>query len=424
MTTRTINLPPTAFSATVRVPGDKSLSHRALICSAMAEGRSEVLGAGPGGDIASTRRVLAALGVELDGASVVSKGVAGWRRPEAVLDCGNSGTTMRLMAGALAAQSFTATLIGDASLNRRPMRRLVPPLEALGARIEVDEDGSPPVTVGGSGPLAGASTSVGIASAQVRSAFELAAVQASGPSEIDSPGGFRDHTERWLEHFGLGRRLTPTRFAVSPGAIPAARYEVPGDPSSAAFVWTLAALRRGSEVTTPDISLNPGRIGFLQIIEGFGAEVEAEVTGTVHGDPVGTVTVRGRGLFGTDVSGELAVAALDELPLVAVLGALGEGVTRVRDARELRSKESDRIVSTVDMIRALGGGAEALEDGFVVIGTGFLDPGEVDSAHDHRIAMAAAVAAAGVDGDVRIQDATIAGISWPGFYEQVEALWS
>ena len=422
---RTICLPRGSFATTAHVPGDKSLSHRAYIFAGFADGISEVTGAGPGADVVSTRHVLGALGVSIEGATVTSPGIDGWRPAPGPLDCGNSGTTLRLLAGALAGRPFTSTLTGDDSLRRRPMRRLVAPLGALGGLVRVTEPGgTPPVTVGGGVALRGAETTVDLASAQVRSAFELAALQAEGSSRIEGPGGYRDHTERWLEAFGLGVRLSPTRFEVRPGPVPPGRYAVPGDPSSAAYLWALAAMRRGAAVTTPDVSLNPGRIGFLQILEAFGAEIAAEVTGSLLGDPVGTVTVRGRGLFATEVGGELATAALDELPLVAVLGALAEGITVVGGAAELRAKESDRIVSTVDMVRALGGGAEPTEDGFVVVGTGFLEPGRVETEGDHRIAMAAAVAAAGVDGEVQIADAAVAGVSWPGFYEAVEGLWS
>jgi 3-phosphoshikimate 1-carboxyvinyltransferase len=423
--TRAINLPRGSFTATVHVPGDKSLSHRAYIFSAFAEGRSEVAGAGPGADVASTRQVIGALGITIDGTTVTSPGIADWTAAPGALDCGNSGTTLRLLAGALVGRPFVSTLTGDASLRRRPMRRLVGPLTALGGAVAVTEPGgTPPVTVGGTDGLRGAATTIDLASAQVRSAFELAALQADGPSTIEGPGGYRDHTERWFETLGLGVRRSPTQFEVRPGPVPPARYDVPGDPSSAAYLWALAAMRRNATVTTPDVSLNPGRIGFLQILEGFGAEISAEVTGSLLGDPIGTVTVSGRGLFATEVGGELATAALDELPLVAVLGALAEGITVVGDATELRAKESDRIVSTVQMIHALGGGAEPTDDGFIVVGSGFLEPGRVRSAGDHRIAMAATVAAAGVDGAVEVEDAAVVGVSWPGFYDVVEGLWS
>ena len=424
MTDLTINPPRGGFHAEVTVPGDKSLSHRALILAAMAKGESRVSGLGPGADVAATGELLGALGVDVGGAIVASSGVEAWTKADEPLDCGNSGTTLRLMAGALAGRPFTSTLTGDESLRARPMRRLVAPLTALGATVALSEGDTAPLEVGAHKPLVGADVALDLASAQVRTAFALAALQAEGPSTIESPAGYRDHTERWLEAMGLGTRLDGTAFRIDPGPVPPTDYEIPGDPSSAAYLWAAAAISRGSEVTTPGIVLNPGRIGFLQILEMFGAVIEASVTGSILGDAVGTVTVRGHGLFAAEVSGPLAVAALDELPLVAVLGALGEGITVVRDAQELRAKESDRIESTVNMIRALGGGAESTEDGFAVVGTGWLEPGTVASAGDHRIAMAAAVAATGATGPITIEDAGVAAVSWPGFYEQLEATWS
>ncbi len=420
----TLQPPSGPFRAEVRVPGDKSLSHRAYLLAAMAGGVSEVANPGPGRDVASTRSAVARLGATVDGSRVSGPGVAAWGDPGAPLDCGNSGTTMRLLAGALAGRPFRSTLTGDASLNRRPMRRLVAPLAALGATVELTERGTAPIRVGGDGLLHGADVELEIASAQVRSAFAFAALQADGPSRVSSPPGFRDHTERWLETMGLGEREDGRAFRVFPGPVPPFRYEIPGDPSSAAFLWAAAAILPGSTVVTPGVCLNPGRIGFLQVLEAMGAVIEGEVTGSLLGDPVGTVTVHGRGLHATRVEGELAVAALDELPLVAVLGAYAEGVTTVADAAELRVKESDRIATTVALIRDLGGGAEPHQDGFSVLGTGFLDAGTVESAGDHRMAMAAAVAATGATGPVRIVDSDVADVSWPGFYRALEALWS
>jgi 3-phosphoshikimate 1-carboxyvinyltransferase len=252
----------------------------------------------------------------------------------------------------------------------------------------------------------------------------LAAVQAEGATLISGPGGYRDHTERRFTSMGLGEGVGPGRFRVDPGPVPPVEYRIPGDPSSAAFLWAAAALRPGSTVTTPGVSLNPGRIGFLQILESFGAEIAAEVTGSVLGDPVGTVAVTGHGLFAVEVPPELAVPTLDELILVGVLGAVAEGVTVVRGAAELRTKESDRIAGTVGLVRSLGGAAEPTDDGFAVVGTGSLDPGRVATHGDHRLAMAAAVAAVVVEGTVVVEDAGVAGVSWPGFYEVMEGLWS
>lgn len=412
-----------AFEADVSVPGDKSLSHRALLFAGMAAGDSLVEGLGPGADVASTAAALRSLGVDIDGDRVRSPGVRGWTQPDQPIDCGNSGTTMRLLAGILATSSIRATLLGDASLSRRPMRRLVAPLEALGGHIETS-GGTSPLTVGGVERASGANVVIEEASAQVRTAFELAALAADEPSVIDSPPGFRDHTERWLSAIGRGEWTGSTSFAVHPGAIPPARYQVPGDPSSAAYLWACAAISPGSSVTTRAVSLNPGRLGFLQILDAMGATVEAVVTGATGGDPVGDVVVTGQYLRGTSVDGDLVASALDELPLVAVLGAYAEGITSVRDASELRAKESDRIDAVVQMVRSLDGGAEARADGFDVVGTGFLGGGVVETFHDHRIAMAAAIAATRATEPVTIIDATVAGVSWPGFYAALEGLWS
>lgn len=425
MNDRTISYPPEPFQATVAVPGDKSLSHRALILGAMAAGRSRAIGLAPGADVAATVAALRALGVSVDAGWIDSPGVEGWSDPGAPLDCGNSGTTMRLLAGALAGRSFASTLTGDASLLARPMRRLVGPLGALGAMVTVAEPaGTPPVTVYPVPRLHGATVAIDLASAQLRTAVALAAMQAEGATVIAGPVGYRDHTERWLEALGRGAPHGADGFRIDPGPLPTAEYRIPGDPSSAAVLWAMAALRRGSAITTPGVSLNPGRIGFLQILERFGAVISAEVTGSVLGDPVGTVTVTGGGLFGLEVPESLAAATLDELILVGVLGAVAEGMTVVRGAAELRTKESDRIAGTVDLIRRLGGGAEATEDGFAVVGMGELDPGTVHSRGDHRLAMAAAAAAVAVDGAVVIEDADAVSVSWPGFYEVMERLWS
>ncbi len=423
MSVRIVEPPLRPFSATVRVPGDKSLSHRALLFAAMAGGTSRVSGLGPGADVASTSAILRKLGVEIGGERVDSPGVEQWRASPDPLDCGNSGTTMRLLAGALSGRPFRSTLDGDASLRSRPMRRLVAPLGELGARVEVSSDGTPPLVVGG-GDLYGARVEIPLATAQVRSAVALAALQAEGPTTIVSPPGYRDHTERWLSTLGRGTSTAPTEFRVEPGAIPAAEYEIPGDTSSAAYLWAAAATVPGSRVTTPEISLNAGRLGFLEVLERMGATVTAEVTGDIYGDPIGSVTVVGGELRATEVSGSLVTATIDELPLVAVLGTYAEGVTVVRDAAELREKESDRVESTVEMIRMLGGAAEPAADGFSVLGVGFVEAGAVTSAGDHRLAMAAAVAAAGARGPVTIDGAEAVAVSWPEFFDDLEFMWS
>lgn len=427
MTTRELFPPGGEFAASVTLPGDKSLSHRALMFSAMAEGSSEISGLGTGQDIKNSAAALSQLGVDYSAAngsiSVTSPGVADFDEPGGAIDCGNSGTTMRLLTGMLSSQPFATTLIGDDSLSKRPMDRLVEPLSVLGASISTATAGTPPVRVMPVATLQGGEVVLKTPSAQLRTAFELAAVQAVGDSVVTSPPGYRDHSERWLETVGLGERKDDT-FVVHPGAMPATSYDLPGDTSSAAFLWAAAAIKTGSEVTTPNITLNAGRIGFLEVLERMGAEVDASVDRAILGDPVGTVRVRGAGLRAVSIDGALTIASLDELPLLAIVASFAEGITTVSDATELRVKESDRIKSTCEMVRALGGGAEATDDGFEVVGLGWLDGGKVSSYGDHRIAMSAAVAATGARGPVRIMGAEAAAVSWPDFFETLEAVWS
>lgn len=423
MARRVITNPDARLLASIQVPGDKSLSHRALIFAAISEGDSLVTGLGSGEDVRRTIEAIRALGVMVEGPEIRSPGSSNWTEPSAPIDCGNSGTTMRLLAGVLSTSDVRVTLIGDESLSARPMNRLVAPLEALGGRIAPSNGGTAPISVGGATDVRGTSFAIDMASAQIRSAFELAALAAPAPSVIDSPPGFRDHTERWLMTAGRGEWATATAFRVNPGPIPPARYDVPGDPSSAAYLWAVAAIHRGSEVLTPNISLNPGRLGFLQVLDEMGAEVEAVVTGSIGGDPVGDVKVTGRTLSAVDVSGDLVASTLDELPLLAVVAAFAEGITTVSNAEELRAKESDRIASTTAMIQALDGAIEPASDGFQVVGTGFLGGGEVNSLGDHRIAMAAAVAGLRADGPVEIVGAECAAVSWPAFYDTLEEMW-
>jgi 3-phosphoshikimate 1-carboxyvinyltransferase len=400
------------------------MSHRALLLAGMAHGRSSLHGLGPGRDIEATAAGLRSLGVTVSDEVVDSPGVTAWTAPSRTLDAGNSGTTLRLLAGALAGRPFRVTLVGDESLMRRPMRRLVEPLGALGAAVTVGDEGTPPVVVQG-GALRGSAVKLPIPSAQVRTAVALAALQAEGATTVDSPPGFRDHTERWLAGFGLGRWVTSTQFRVEPGPVPPVAYALPGDPSSAAYVAAAAALSAGSDVHLRDISLNPGRTGFFDVLEMMGAIVVRSVTGGVHGDPVGDVTVRAASLRGVRLRGSLTARTIDELPLVAALAGAAGGETEVRDAAELTVKESDRIRAVVAMIRALGGSAEPYEDGFVVAGLeGRYRGGTVDAAGDHRIAMAAAVAATFSEQPVTVRGFEVVDVSWPGFRDALEAVWS
>lgn len=421
--TRVFLGPGRPFRGDITVPGDKSLSHRALILAAMSPGTSRITGLGPGLDVNATRLAIEALGATVSSSNdtVTVVGGRGRWHPPGTLDCGNSGTTMRLLSGALAAAPFTSTLVGDLSLSRRPMTRLVGPLAALGAVITTSAGGTAPIVVEGR-PLVGAAVSLEIPSAQVRTAVSLAALKADGTTTITSPPGFRDHTERWLTALGMGRWISDSTFEITPAEVPALELTIPGDPSSAAFMWAAAALVAGSEVTTRGVSLNPGRTGFLEILDRMGADVDVAPTGDVLGDPSGDVTVRHRPLSGIRVEGRQSAAAIDELPLVAILASAADGETVVADAAELRVKESDRLSGTVQLVTALGGDAEERPDGFAVRGQP-LSAGVVDADGDHRLAMAAAVAASG-GGRVEVVGFDATSVSWPGFDVALEGLWS
>ncbi|MEX0826482.1 MAG: 3-phosphoshikimate 1-carboxyvinyltransferase [Acidimicrobiia bacterium] len=411
--------PSAPFHATVMVPGDKSMSHRSLILAAMARGKSRILHLGGGADVESTRAALRLFGVTVGPDEVASSGIDGWTQPAGAVDAGNSGTTMRLLAGAVAGRPFATTFEGDRSLMSRPMERLATALRSLGAGVSVGADGRPPVTVIGA-MLHGAHVEIAIPSAQLRTAAALAALQASGATSISSPPGYRDHTERWLAALGLGSGDAP--FVVNPGAVPPLEIDLPGDSSSAAFLWVSAAVNRGSTVLTERVTLNPGRIGLLAILKRMGAEVTAFETERVLGDPVGDVEVTGSGLAGVEVRGVETVQAIDELPALAVAAAYAAGPTVVADAAELRAKETDRIAAIVAMIRGLGGRARVTSDGFEIEPVP-LTGGTVDSRGDHRIAMAAAVAA-GSGVEVEVDGFGVAGVSWPGVEHALEAMWS
>ncbi len=405
------------------MPGDKSLGHRSLIMAAMAAGRSRISGLPPGADIASTRRAIEAIGVSVSDVQVDSPGIGAWKTPEEPIDCGNSGTTMRLLCGALAGSAVTATLVGDESLLRRPMGRIVEPLRLLGASVAAAPGGTAPLQVAGSS-LRGTRVALDLASAQVRTTTALAALNAAGPTTISSPPGFRDHTERWLAHLGLGRFGDEQTFVVEPGPVPPLDVVLPGDPSSAAFLWTAAALVPGARVMTPGVSLNPGRTGILDILTAMGAEVTVEPGEPLMGDPTGTVIVAGGDLRGITVRGPLTTRTLDELPLVAVLGAAAEGTTTICDAAELQVKESDRIATGMALAAAAGGEVRGNEDGMIIVGGEGSAPGTVGAAGDHRVAMAGAVAALARRSTVTVDGFSAVQVSWPGFADVLEALWS
>ncbi|MFI5053135.1 MAG: 3-phosphoshikimate 1-carboxyvinyltransferase [Acidimicrobiia bacterium] len=410
----------------LRVPGDKGISHRVLLFAAMADGRSRAFGLAGGDDVFRTRRALGQLGVQIkpagSGVTVLGRGVDGITEPGAVIDCGNSGTSLRMLAGLLAGRPFLSVLTGDNSLVERPMGRLVVPLRAMGAQIDGRAEASrAPLVVRGGG-LVGGRHALPVASAQVKTALILAALQASGTTEITEPSASRDHTERMLGALGAPvTRLDERAVRVTAGAPVPLELEVPGDPSSAAFWVVAATITSGSEVTIEGVALNPTRIAFVDVLCRMGAEIEIATTGEQLGEPVGELHVVARPLHATTIEGAEIPWVIDEIPALAVAAAFAEGVTEIRDAAELRVKESDRIATVRDLLSALGVGVETSADGLAIHG-GRPQAALVDSHGDHRIAMAGAVAANAIHGESRVRNWRAVASSYPEFTDDLAVL--
>lgn len=429
------------------VPGDKSVSHRAGLLAAAARGRTEITNYSSSADCASTLEALRALGVsiERDGSTVrvegrgTDKGGPRFRKPPAPLDCGNSGTTMRLLAGLLAAQPFTSTLVGDESLSRRPMRRVVEPLELMGARLST-EDGHAPLRVEGRAPLRAIEYTTPVASAQVKSCVLLAGLGAEGTTRVRESEHTRDHTERMLRWFGVnvvtgfGQEREGESghfFAELEGTsrLEARDIVVPGDMSSAAFLLAAAAMLEGSELHVEGVGLNETRAGVIETLRAFGADVSETDARERCNEPVGDVCARGAGRLGSVEGGAVVLrgaaipSLIDELPLLAVVGSQAAGGVEIRDARELRVKESDRIGAVVENLRALGAEVEEYEDGLRVEGRTRLRGARLRSFGDHRIAMAFAVAALTADGETYIEGAEeCVAVSFPEFFPLLESV--
>jgi 3-phosphoshikimate 1-carboxyvinyltransferase len=411
------------------VPGDKSIAHRYALLAALAEGRSTLTHFAPGADCRSTLACLRGLGVDVEDGpagtvTLLGRGFGQLRSPAAALDAGNSGTTLRLLAGVLAGHPFSTTLVGDASLSRRPMRRIIAPLERMGARIEA-ADGHPPMTIHG-GRLHGIAHHPETPSAQVKSAVLLAGLHADGTTSVAEPAATRDHTERALTAFGGHVTVDGLTVSVTGGEqLQGRTLAVPGDFSSAAFWLVAAAALPGSRVTIEGVGLNPTRIGLLEVLRRFGARVHVEVTATEAGEPRGVVTVEGDRTGTLDIAPGEVPGLIDELPAIAALAAHGGQVT-VRGASELRVKESDRIGALVAGFRGLGIDADERADGFVICGPaqGSARPsgGTADARGDHRMAMAFAIAALAAEQPSTIDGSDAVAISYPGFFETLGRL--
>ncbi len=418
--------PASGIHAELTVPGDKSISHRAIMLAALSNGRGEVTGFLPSEDCLSTMKAFQQLGIEItrpDETTVVIEGRRGQFTPPAVdIDCGNSGTTMRLLCGILAAQPFRCRLTGDASLSRRPMRRVIDPLTQMGAKITAEgAGGCAPLVIEG-GPLKAISYTVPVASAQVKSAVLLAGLFAKGTTKVTEPEQSRDHTERMLAWHLLRPRKNGLTVSVHGSQTLESRdFSVPGDISSAAFWLVAAAAHPGSHLMVRHVGLNPARTGVLAVLIRMGAHV-SEIVESSDCEPVGAVEVRGARLRATTIGGSEIPNVIDELPILAVAAALAEGRTVIKDARELRVKETDRIAAVARNLRAFGVQVDEREDGMEIEGGSTLQGAEVESFGDHRIAMAFAILGLFAEGESLIKDTDCVNTSYPGFYETLRKL--
>jgi 3-phosphoshikimate 1-carboxyvinyltransferase len=426
---------PRGVRGRVRPPGDKAISHRYALLAALADGRSEIRGYSTGGDCASTLRCLRDLGVSIEETrrdtsgvqlSITGRGLGGLQVPSGVLDAGNSGTTIRMLAGILSAHPFSATMTGDESLQRRPMRRVIVPLERMGARIG-SQDGRPPLSIQGTTSIQPIEFSPEVPSAQVKTAVLLAGLHANGTTTVHEPLATRDHTERALRAFGVRVEVGGRSVSVEGGQRLTARtLDVPGDISSAAFWMVAAASLPGSEIVIESVGVNPTRTGILDVLRRMGADLHVDGAqiprdGSQVGEPIGTIRVRHGHLGRAVIEPEEVPGVIDELPVLGALATHG-GELRVTGAQELRVKESDRISALADGLRRMGADVDELPDGFHVRGQQRLRGGEVDARNDHRLAMAFAVAALGASGPTVIHDAGAAAVSYPEFFSVLESL--
>ena len=420
-----------AVNGEVRVPGDKSISHRAIMFGSLADGVTEVSGFLNGEDCLSTQRAFEAMGVEVEtlsatALSVHGVGIDGLKQPSAALNLGNSGTSMRLMSGLLAGQSFDSVLTGDASLSKRPMRRVTDPLSTMGAEIGTTESGTAPLHVKGARRLQGISYDSPVASAQVKSSILLAGLYAEGKTVVTEPGLSRDHTERMLQGFGYEVEARPQYAALSGGGrLTAANINVPADISSAAFMLVAASISPGSDLTLHNVGMNPTRTGVVDILRLMGADIQAHNERIEGGEPVADLQVRYSGLKGIHVPEELVPLAIDEFPVLFVAASFAEGDTVVSGAEELRVKESDRIQVMADGLQAMGIDAQPQEDGMIIRGQSQKVPAEavaIDAQHDHRIAMSFVVASLASQCDVTVQGCETVNTSFPGFFPLMSRL--
>lgn len=425
-TTDTVTIQPARnVAGSLSVPGDKSISHRYAMLAGIAEGRSTFSNFSTGADCASTLSCLRALGCKVThGASVEVEG-RGMRfaAPVAHLDCGNSGSTMRMLAGILAGQPFESVMIGDSSLSRRPMRRVIDPLTKMGARID-SQDGKPPLIING-GKLKAIEYKTPVASAQVKSAVLLAGLFADGETSVEEPLPTRDHTEVALRAFGAELEVQQNRISLRGGQkLSAIQAQVPGDLSSAAFFLCAAALFPDSNLVIDALGMNPTRAVLLDVLASMGVRTRVIKIEEHHGELIGMITVEARELRGASIEGAVTAAVIDEIPVLAAIAPYTKDGVRIRDARELRVKESDRLAAIATNLRAMGAKVQELEDGLDIPGGQQLRGAEIQSYDDHRIAMAFAVAGLRAQSETVIHGASSARISFPEYFHLLQQLTS
>ncbi len=412
--------PGGALTGTLRVPGDKSISHRSIMLGSLAEGTTEVTGFLEGEDSLATLQAFRDMGVQISGpeqgrVTIHGVGLHGLKAPSKPLDLGNSGTSMRLLSGLMAGQSFDVEMHGDASLSKRPMKRVTEPLALMGAKVGTTETGTPPLKVHGGQPLHGIEYQMPMASAQVKSCLLLAGLYADSPTCVTEPAPTRDHTERMLRGFGYPVKVNGSTACVEPGGkLTATNIDVPADISSATFFMVGAAIAEGSDVTLQHVGINPTRIGVINILRLMGADLTVENEQEVGGEPVADIRIRASKLKGIRIPEEQVPLAIDEFPALFVAAACAEGETVLTGAEELRVKESDRIQVMADGLIALGVDAKPTPDGIVIQG-GPIGSGRVDSHGDHRIAMSFAMATLRASGPITIDDCANVNTSFPGF---------
>ena len=411
----------------ISVPGDKSISHRAVMFGAISEGTTEVTNFLQGADCLSTISCFRSMGIEIKNTPerilVHGKGLHGLSAPSAVLDCGNSGTTTRLISGILAGQNFSSTLTGDASIQKRPMGRIINPLTQMSASIRsIPENGCAPLAINGH-PLHAISYLSPVASAQVKSCVLLAGLYADGKTSVTEPALSRNHTELMLKFFGADVASEGLTASVLPDPdLHGNLVRVPGDISSAAYFIAAALIVPGSEVLLKNVGINPTRDGILRVCKAMNADVELLNVNTASGEPTADLLVRSGKLTGTAIEGAIIPTLIDELPVIAAMACYAEGTTVIRDAAELKVKESNRIAVMVENLTTMGADVTETEDGMIIHGGKPLHGAVIDSKKDHRIAMTFAVAALGASGETEILDADCVNISYPGFYGDLKRL--